>query len=60
MSVADDFYRGVAGPSNLSNTRTRMLDFYVQHNDRTFHLKVSLQMLSGGRLQWSMIGYWII
>lgn len=40
MSVADDFYRGVAGPSNLSNTRTRMLDFYVQHNDRTFHLKV--------------------
>lgn len=38
-TIADDFY---SGPSTSSSygPRFRMLDFYVQHGDRTFHLKV--------------------
>ncbi len=35
MSVANDLYS--AGPST---SRTRMLDFYITHHDRTHHLKV--------------------
>lgn len=36
IAIADDLF---AGPSTSSG-RTRMLDFYISHNDRTIHLKV--------------------
>lgn len=41
ISMAEDMYG--AGPSGFgsSSSRTRMLDFYVQHYDRTFKLRVS-------------------
>ena len=43
VSIADDFMSSVPGSSNsaFGSSRTRMLEFNVQHGDRIVHLKVS-------------------
>jgi len=42
VSIADDFMSSVPGSSNsaFGSSRTRMLEFNVQHGDRIVHLKV--------------------